>query len=233
LFFDLVVHFEIERGQQRMPFDLERQRMVEYQLQNRGIKDARVLEAMLKVERHLFVEPGYEDFAYQDLPFPIGYEQTISQPYMVAFMTESLGLTKNDRVLEVGTGSGYQAAILAEIAKEVYSVELIEPLALSAAERLEKLGYRNVHVQCGDGHQGWPEHAPYDAVIVTAAPSKIPKALVEQMKTGGRMVIPLGSFFQNLYFVKKTPHGIEKEELFPVRFVPMVFPKEMASDKKN
>lgn len=196
--------------------------MVEHLLKLYDVTDSKVLDAMQKVERHLFVPPAYEDMAYEDTPLPIGHGQTISQPYIVAYMTEALGLTKDDRVLEIGTGSGYQAAILAELAKEVYTIEIIEELADSAFERLERLGYRNIFVKHGDGYEGWPEFAPYDAIMVTAAPNHMPSKLLEQLAVGGRMIVPIGSFFQDLYLVTKTEKGIEKKKLLPVQFVPMV-----------
>lgn len=187
-----------------------------------GIRDERVLEAMRKVKRHLFVAEELRDAAYGDHPLPIGHEQTISQPYVVAFMSQEARVSSGDRVLEIGTGSGYQAAVLAELGVEVYSVEIVKELAESAAARLAELGYANVHVRHGDGYAGWPEHAPFDAIVVTAAPDKIPERLVEQLKVGGRMVIPIGSFYQDIYLVTKTEKGVEKRKLLPVRFVPMV-----------
>ncbi len=196
--------------------------MVEEQLRSRGIRDERVLEAMGRVPRHLFVDPDLADLAYEDAPLPIGHDQTISQPYVVAYMTELAAVKPGDRVLEVGTGSGYQAAVLGEIAREVYTVEIIEPLAQKARETLAKLGLTRVHVRHGDGHKGWPQKAPFDVILVTAAANEVPPALVDQLKTGGRMVIPIGSVFQFIYLVTKTEKGIEKKELLPVRFVPMV-----------
>jgi len=203
-----------------------RLKMVDEQIKSRGIDDERVLEAMRKVRRHLFVPKFSQRFAYQDHPLSIGHGQTISQPYIVGFMTEAAMLTKNDRVLEIGTGSGYQAAILAEIVKEVYTIEIVKPLAETAKKRLEKLGYTNITVKEGDGYQGWSEHGPFDAIIVTAAPAKIPQRLVEQLTLGGRMVVPVGSFYQELFLVTKTDKGFKKDKLLPVRFVPMVHPKE-------
>lgn len=203
-------------------FKLKRRRMVEEQIIARGINDSSVIEAMLKVPRHRFVSTHFRDAAYQDRPLPIGYGQTISQPYIVAFMTEALGLKKEDKVLEIGTGSGYQAAILARIVNEVYTIEIIPGLAKGAKRRLGRLGYLNVTVKCGDGYLGWKEKAPFDAIIVTAAPEEIPPKLVEQLKVGGRMVVPIGLFYQELYLITKTEDGIRKEALLPVRFVPMV-----------
>jgi len=195
--------------------------MVKEQIIKRGIKDKRVIEAMRKVRRHEFVPEEYRHLAYSDQPLPIGYEQTISQPYIVALMTELLNLKGNEKVLEIGTGSGYQAAILAELTKEVYTIEILEPLAISAKNRLKKLGYENVKVRCGDGYKGWPEHAPFDGIIVTCAPEHIPDPLVEQLKVGGRMVIPVGKYLQELVLITKTEHGIEKRSVAPVAFVPM------------
>ncbi len=205
-------------------FTLDRQKMVKEQIENRGITDKRVLEAMRKVKRHLFVPAYLQNAAYDDRPLPIGHAQTISQPYIVAYMTEAAKVGPNDRVLEIGTGSGYQAAVLAEMAKEVYTIEILQPLAESAGRLLKELGYKNLKVKWGDGYQGWKEYAPFDAIIVTAAPSEIPGELVKQLKTGGRMVIPIGSFFQDLYLLTKTNSGYKKETLLPVRFVPMVHP---------
>ena len=200
----------------------QRQHMVRQQIEARGVKDPAVLAAMLKVKRHLFVPKNLAHSAYTDGPLPIGHQQTISQPFIVAYMTEVLRLKKADRVLEIGTGSGYQAAILAEIVDEVYSIEIIAALAASAESLLKELGYTNVTVKAGDGYQGWPEHAPFDAIIVTAAPPNIPQALVEQLKIGGRMVVPVGTLFQELLLIEKTADGIVTQNLIPVRFVPMV-----------
>jgi protein-L-isoaspartate(D-aspartate) O-methyltransferase len=207
-------------------FALKKQRMVGQQLQGRGITDARVLDAMRKVKRHLFVPAYLRDAAYEDRPLPIGHGQTISQPYVVAYMTQALRVGPDDRILEIGTGSGYQAAVLAEIAKEVYSVEILEPLADSARLRLEEMGYENIKVRQGDGYRGWREHAPFDAIIVTAAPPEIPQGLANQLKVGGRMVVPIGLFYQELYLITRTETGFEKEVLLPVAFVPMVHPPE-------
>ncbi len=207
-------------------FSSLRQKMVVDQIASRGIKDSKVLDAMRKVPRHLFVPENQQSAAYEDYPLPIGQGQTISQPYIVAYMTEAARLTPNDKVLEIGTGSGYQAAILAEIVKEGYSIEILKPLADSASEMLRNLGYKNITVICGDGYEGLKEQAPFDAIIVTAAPPEIPSKLVEQLKVGGRMVIPVGSFFQELYLLTKTETGINKQQLLPVRFVPMIKGKE-------
>ena len=203
------------------PFKRARKEMVNTQIRARGIKDPLILEAMSKVERHLFVSKHLWGSAYNDYPLPIGHEQTISQPYIVALMTELLELTGKEKVLEVGTGSGYQAAILAEIAHQVFTIEIVEDLAMTAKERLNELGYNNVHVKAGDGYQGWPDEAPFDAIIVTAAPDHIPEPLLEQLKMNGLMVLPMGSHFQDLYRIRKTRKGIVKERIAPVRFVPM------------
>jgi len=203
-------------------YEEQRLNMVRTQIKSRGVQDPKVLEAMTKVPRHLFVPPGEIAAAYADTPLSIGHRQTISQPYIVAYMTEKLELSGDERVLEIGTGSGYQAAVLSELARKVYTIEIVEPLCRSARARLEQLNYSNVQVKCGDGTAGWPEHAPFDAVIVTAAPQSIPQPLVDQLAVGGRMILPVGKFFQELMLIKRNPDGkIEKESLIPVRFVPM------------
>ncbi|MGD8536218.1 MAG: protein-L-isoaspartate(D-aspartate) O-methyltransferase [Candidatus Aminicenantes bacterium] len=200
----------------------KRERMVDTQIAARGVKDEKVLAAMRKVPRHLFVPENMKLYAYQDEPLLIGEGQTISQPYIVAYMSEALQLRGHERVLEVGTGSGYQAAILAEIVKEVFSVELLKSLSLHAQDILKNLNYRNIHFRVGDGTLGWKEHAPYDAIIVTAAPPKVPKALQDQLTTGGRMVIPVGAAFQELVLVTKEKRKFKKKKLLPVRFVPLI-----------
>jgi protein-L-isoaspartate(D-aspartate) O-methyltransferase len=200
----------------------ERERMVEAQIEARGVKDKRVLSAMRKVPRHLFIPENMRPYAYQDEPLLIGEGQTISQPYIVAYMSESLRLMGDEAVLEVGTGSGYQAAILAEVAKEVFSVELVETLSLRAQVVLRELGYENIHFKIGDGTLGWKEYAPYDAIMVTAAPAHVPKALQEQLKIGGRMVIPVGSAFQELVLITREKRKFKKRKLLPVRFVPLI-----------
>ena len=199
----------------------ERQRMVDEQLRARDIRDPRVLDAMLSVPRHLFVPEASRADAYRDSPVPIGYGQTISQPYIVAFMTQALQIQPGARVLEIGTGSGYQAAVLATLAKQVYSIEILAPLADRARETLSTLGYRNVDVRTGNGYLGWPEHAPFDRVMVTAAPEEVPAALVEQLKVGGLMAVPVGTVIQELRILRRTEHGIETLDTLPVRFVPM------------
>ncbi len=203
------------------PFAAARRSMVEQQIERRGVTAPRVLSAMGEVPRHLFVPPGYRDKAYDDSPLPIGDGQTISQPYVVALMTQLLELKPDDRVLEIGTGSGYQAAVLARLVKEVYTIEILEPLGLQAQKTLQEIGAKNVHVRIGDGYRGWPEAAPFDAIIVTAAPERVPQPLVDQLKVGRRMVIPVGNFFQNLMVITKNADGVEKRSVIPVRFVPM------------
>ena len=203
-----------------------REQMVREQIVARDVRDKRVLEALRKVPRHLFVPPAMVPYAYRDSPLPIGYGQTISQPYVVAFMTEALEVKPEDRVLEIGTGSGYQAAVLARLCREVYSIEIVEPLGKEAAARLERLGYSNVNLRIGDGYRGWPEAAPFDAIIVTAAPDHIPTALLEQLRMGGRMVVPIGRGEQMLIRIRRTPEGFKRENLLPVRFVPMVGEEE-------
>ena len=200
----------------------ERYHMVQEQLKARGVSDRRVLDAMNKVRRDEFVPAGVKASSYTDQPLPIGYGQTISQPYIVAFMTEQLRPKPNDHVLEVGTGSGYQAAILAELAAEVYTIEIIEPLAKTAEATLQRLGYKNVRVKAGDGYKGWPEHAPFDAITVTCAPDHVPQPLIDQLKEGGRMIIPVGGFgYQQLYLLEKKNGKLERRAVLPVRFVPM------------
>jgi protein-L-isoaspartate(D-aspartate) O-methyltransferase len=198
-----------------------REAMVQQQLAARGVHDQQVLQAMRKVPRHLFVPPAMQPYAYMDSPLPIGHDQTISQPYIVGFMTEALALKPGDRVLEVGTGSGYQAAVLSVLVREVYSIEIVEPLATEAAARLRRLGYANITVRAGDGYLGWPDAAPFDAIIVTAAPDHIPQPLLDQLVPGGRLVVPVGKYFQTLTRIRRTAKGFTKEKLLPVRFVPM------------
>jgi protein-L-isoaspartate(D-aspartate) O-methyltransferase len=202
-------------------YAVARQKMVREQLVAREIRDARVLEAMGSVPRHEFVPPNRRDRAYQDRPLPIGHEQTISQPYIVAVMSEIAELQPGEKVLEVGTGSGYQAAVLSALGVEVYSIEIVKPLAEQARATLERLGFDKVTVRHGDGYRGWPEHAPFDAILVTAAPAEVPEPLVEQLAVGGRLVIPVGRGVQDLMVISKDADGTRRERLFGVRFVPM------------
>jgi protein-L-isoaspartate(D-aspartate) O-methyltransferase len=222
-------------GQQpnaRSSFPPQRQQMVQQQLVVRGIKDERVLDTMGKVPREEFIPPESRADSYEDGPLPIGYGQTISQPYIVAFMTEQLRLNPGDRVLEIGTGSGYQAAVLAGLVADVYSIEIIEPLAKSAEQTLQRLGCDNVHVKIGDGYKGWPEEAPFDAIIVTCAPDKVPQVLIDQLKENGRMVIPVGErFAQELYLLEKKNGQVKQSVTLPVRFVPMAREAESKSEK--
>lgn len=202
----------------------ERARMVDWQIEQRGVKDPNVLTAMRVVPRHAFVRQTEERYAYADYPLPIGYDQTISQPYIVAFMTEALRLNASSKVLEIGTGSGYQAAVCAETCREVYTIEIVKELAEIATKRLKELGYPNVFVKAGDGYFGWPEHAPFDAIIGTAAAGRIPEPLIKQLKPGGRMILPYGSAadFQYLVLITKDRDGnLRKTNVMPVRFVPM------------
>lgn len=198
-----------------------RQEMVDEQMRARGIRDPRVLEAMAKVARHEFVPEGLRGQAYEDHPLPIGEGQTISQPYIVAYMVERLELAGPERVLEIGTGSGYQTAVLAELAEEVHSIEIIPSLAEGARRVLARLGYENAHVHAGDGYQGLPEHAPFDAIIVSAAPDHVPQPLVDQLAVGGRMILPVGDFLQDLVRIRRDAEGVHEERLLGVRFVPM------------
>jgi protein-L-isoaspartate(D-aspartate) O-methyltransferase len=204
-------------------FLVRRQAMVEHDIRGRGVSDSRLLQVMARVPRHLFVNERHKWQAYDDHPLPIAEGQTISQPYVVALMTEALQLKPSDRVLEIGTGSGYQAAVLAELVKSVYTVEIRKPLADSAAKLLAELGYRNVRVRYGDGYFGWEEAAPFDAIIVTAAANHIPPPLIRQLKDGGRLILPLGStvYSQNLTLVKRKGERLNVEQLGSVAFVPM------------
>lgn len=199
-----------------------RQKMVKEQIAERDVRDSRVLQAMRDVPRHELVPSEVRAKAYLDGPLPIGHGQTISQPYIVAFMTEQLAPKSTDRVLEIGTGSGYQAAVLAKLVAEVFTIEIVEPLATRATEDLRRLGFKNVHVKAGDGYQGWAEHAPFDAVIVTCAPDHVPQPLVDQLKEGGRLIIPVGeSGAQELYLLEKRGGKVIRQAVLPVRFVPM------------
>ncbi|MBO1224728.1 MAG: protein-L-isoaspartate(D-aspartate) O-methyltransferase [Candidatus Scalindua sediminis] len=208
----------------------KRKNMVERQIVARGVRDKKVLEAMESVPRHLFIPEEFRQYSYYDQPLPIGLGQTISQPYIVALMTEMLDVDNDDIILEIGTGSGYQAAVLSKIVKEVYTIEIIEDLGLQAEERLKSLGFNNVYVKIADGSLGWPDRAPFDAIIVTAAAEKIPDPLIKQLKSGGKMVIPVDSSFlgQDLLIVEKDESGeISIEKTIPVRFVPLVEGEEV------
>jgi protein-L-isoaspartate(D-aspartate) O-methyltransferase len=197
--------------------------MVQQQIKERGIRDKRVVRAMLSVKRHEFVPDRLKHLAYQDRPLPIGHDQTISQPYIVALMTWALNPDKNDKILEVGTGSGYQAAVLAEIVDQVYSVEIVEPLGEKAKKTLQNQGYNNVHVRIGDGYKGWEKYAPFDGIIVTCSPSEVPEPLKKQLAEGGRLVIPVGGpVYQELVLYEKKKGKLVKNEISSVRFVPML-----------
>jgi protein-L-isoaspartate(D-aspartate) O-methyltransferase len=198
-----------------------RTRMVREQLMTRDIHDPRVLHAMEVVPKDRFVPEGLRARAYGDTPLPIGHGQTISQSYVVAFMTQALELDGSERVLEIGTGSGYQAAVLAECAREVFTIEIVEPLGRTAAQLLGELGYENVHARIGDGYRGWPEAAPFDAIMVTAAPDHVPQPLIDQLAPGGSMILPVGSQDQDLILVERTEQGVVQRKVLPVRFVPM------------
>ena len=219
----------VAAGSQPPPVDspnhkMERERLVARYIEPAGVKDAAVLAAMRKVPRHLFVPGNMRAQAYADHPLPIGHDQTISQPSLVAFMTEILRVGREDRVLEIGTGSGYQAAILGELVRAVFTIEIVRPLGEESARRLKQLGYENIRVRVGDGFQGWPEEAPFDAIIVTCAPESVPQPLIDQLKPGGRMCIPVGPHFgaQDLYLLVKRADGtLERKAVLPVRFVPM------------
>ena len=199
-----------------------RERMVETQIRARDITNTAVLQAMGRVPRHLFVPDDVRPFAYEDRPLPIGRGQTISQPYIVAYMTEALQVEPSHTVLEIGTGSGYQAAILAEIVKQVYSVEIVPDLAETARRAIAEAGYKNIEVRTGNGYMGWHDHAPFDRIIVTAAPAEIPQSLVDQLAVGGVMVVPVGTASQEIVVINRTPDGIVQKRTIEVRFVPMV-----------
>jgi protein-L-isoaspartate(D-aspartate) O-methyltransferase len=204
------------------PQQAERRLMVDRQVSARGVKDPDVLAALGRVPRHLFVPPDLRRRAYEDRPLPIGLNQTISQPYIVAYMTEALQVRRDQKVLEIGTGSGYQAAVLAELARDVYSIEIIPELAERARRTLGELGYANVHVRTGNGYLGWPEEAPFPRIIVTAAPPTIPRALIDQLAVGGIMVVPVGTSSQEMTILTKTATGVIERRTLPVAFVPMV-----------
>lgn len=212
---------QVGAGQDQAEHARRRERMVVETIVSRGVRDARVLAAMRKVERHLFVPPEMLAQAYDDHPLPIGYGQTISQPYIVAFMTEALGLRGGETVLEVGTGCGYQAAVLSELAARVYTIEIVAPLAGEARGRLARLGYANVEVRAGDGYRGWSEAAPFDAILVTAAAPRVPAPLKEQLRDGGRLILPVGDEEQDLVVVTRRGTGFDERRVMPVRFVPM------------
>ncbi len=205
----------------------QRDRMVDRQIEKRGIENARVLQALRDVKRHLFVPPEDVTSAYDDHPLPIGHGQTISQPYIVALMTETIDPQPSDHVLEIGTGSVYQAAVLSRLVEHVYTIEIVPALGTAATTRLRQLGYENVTVKIGDGYKGWPEHAPFDKIVVTAAPPEVPEALIDQLAKGGRMVVPVGTTFQELLLVEKSKDGdVSKRVITGVRFVPMVKGKQ-------
>ena len=223
---DLPCTTESHPHDEQSQFIHARKNMIETQIRLRGIKDERLLGAMFKVKRHLFVPAHLQNLAYSDCPLPIGEGQTISQPYIVAIMTELLNLDGDEKVLEIGTGSGYQAAILAELANEVYTIEILEPLAEQSEKILNDLGYENIIAKCGDGYRGWEEYAPFDAIIVTCAPTYIPQPLLDQLAEGGRMVIPVGALWQELKLVEKVNAQIKTSNVIPVRFVPMTEKKD-------
>lgn len=211
-------------------YDWMRTRMVEEQIISRGITDTTVINAFKRVPRHLFVPAELQQFAYEDRPLPIGYSQTISQPYIVAYMTEELNLSPKDKVLEIGTGSGYQAAILAELTKEVYTIEIVKALGKQAASTLNSLGYQNVHCKIGDGYHGWEKHQPYDAIMLTAALDNIPEPLVEQLREGGTIIAPVKTGYQQQLIIYHKKNGkLKSKKLIGVRFVP--FTRE--ADKQN
>jgi protein-L-isoaspartate(D-aspartate) O-methyltransferase len=215
-----------EQGQPGDDRVAERRRMVDQQIRGRGIKDPDVLAAMERVERHRFMPESVARQAYEDGPLPIGHGQTISQPYIVAYMTEELELRKDHKVLEIGTGSGYQAAVLGEVAGQVFTIEIVEELGKQATALLADLGYENVHVRIGDGYLGWPDEAPFDRIMVTAAPDHVPQPLVDQLAVGGRMIIPVGRDYQELVVITKTETGVVQRATIPVRFVPLTRGKD-------
>jgi len=224
------VHGGNSTPRQDQDWSTRRDNMVATQIEARGVKDAAVLESMKAVPRHLFVPDDYRDAAYHDSPLPIGEGQTISQPYIVALMTELLEVKRGSKVLEIGTGSGYQAAVLAEMGVEVFSIEIRQGLCERAQKMLSDLGYSSVHLRCGDGYSGWPDDAPFDGIIVTAAPARIPDPLLDQLVEGAKMVIPVGEFYQELKVITKVDDGFEERSVIPVRFVPMTGEIERQQD---
>jgi protein-L-isoaspartate(D-aspartate) O-methyltransferase len=212
----------VMNGEQPDDVARAREAMVVGQIEARGVRDAAVLRAMRTIPRHEFVRSPERPYAYEDHPLPIGHDQTISQPYIVAFMSELAAVRPGARVLEIGTGSGYQAAVLAEMGADVYSIEIVEPLAAEARVTLDRLGYGRIHLRTGDGHRGWPEAAPFDAILVTAAAATVPPALLEQLAVGGRLVIPVGDWDQELEVHRRRESGVTVERVLPVRFVPLV-----------
>jgi protein-L-isoaspartate(D-aspartate) O-methyltransferase len=216
-------HSEVTGWSQRSEeeFAVQRRTLVEA-LKSQGLKNSSVLDALLKVPRHKFVPASHRHRAYENRALPIAHDQTISQPYIVGYMTEAADIAPGDRVLEIGTGSGYQAAVLGELAKEVHSIEIVPSLADSARNLLRELGYKNVQVKTGNGYLGWPEHAPFDAIIVTAAPPEVPQALVDQLAVGGTMVVPVGAEFQEMVIITRKESGVVERRTIPVAFVLMV-----------
>ncbi len=210
---------------------IKAENMVDSQIISRGVKDSGVIRAMKQTPRHLFVPEELKEKAYMDHPLPIGYGQTISQPYIVAIMTEYLELSGGEKVLEIGTGSGYQAAILAQLADSCYSIEVVRELADKSGNLLMEQGYNNVVIKWGDGYKGWPEHAPFDRIIITAAPETVPEKLIEQLAVNGRMVLPVGSHYQELILITKNQNGTKRKNIIPVRFVPMIHPDNPIPDQ--
>jgi len=234
IIFCLLILFSLAKAEdENKDYAQLRRDMVINQIETRHITDSSVIKAMLKVPRHLFVPDSMKRLAYIDSPLPIGNDQTISQPYIIALMTSLLNLRGNEKVLEIGTGSGYQAAVLAEIVDSVFTIEIIDSLAAHAEKILKQLHYTNVIVKCGDGYLGWKEHIPFDAIIVTCAPSKIPPPLLEQLADNGKMVIPVGTLWQELLLITKINGKIKKEKIAPVRFVPMTGDSAKKSIKKS
>lgn len=224
---------QVREGTRDEAWNAARTRMVEQQLKRRDIRSPRVLDAMRRVPRHVFVPESVRSEAYADHPLPIGHDQTISQPYIVAFMTEALDVQPGHTVLEIGTGSGYQAAVLAELARDVYTIEIVAPLAETARKTLTDLGYRNVHTRTGNGYAGWPEASPFDRIIVTAAPPEVPPALVEQLEIDGLIAVPVGTTVQELRVMRRTKDGLTILKTLPVRFVPMVGKPWVASHRSG